>query len=198
MRFPVFVVTRMPPRDTMAATNLWLGLEPLVETPLVLYPARSTSGLYALRGLSYFIAASDPVGVSPVQLLEILIIQATFYQVTNEGVRNSIGWERCRNGRLGQCCWPVRLSLAGLVGIAAFVTVLPRNANTSPLAALFALLWSGGYVAGAILTWRRSRLAPLSFVAAIGLLLFPASFLFPGSQLAIPSFIGVVLIGVLG
>jgi hypothetical protein len=53
------------PRETMVATNAWLGLEPLVETPLVLYLARSTSALYALRGLSNFIAASDPVRYRP-------------------------------------------------------------------------------------------------------------------------------------
>ena len=90
------------------------------------------------------------------------------------------------------------LLVAGLVGIAAFVAVLPRGSNTSPLAALFALMWSGAYVVTAILTCRRSRLAPLSFLAAIGLLLFPASFLFPGSQLAFPLFMVVVLIAVLG
>jgi hypothetical protein len=81
MPFPVFVLTTvlrvggsvlclaagalLLPRETMVATNLWLGLEPLVETPLVLYLARSTSALYALRGLSYFIAASDPVRYRP-------------------------------------------------------------------------------------------------------------------------------------
>ena len=68
MPFPVFVLTTalrarggvlclatgamLLPREAMAATNLWLGLEPLVETPLVLYLARSTSGLYALRAAS--------------------------------------------------------------------------------------------------------------------------------------------------
>ena len=90
------------------------------------------------------------------------------------------------------------LLVAALVGIAALVAVLPRSSNTSPLAALFALTWSGAYVVTAILTWRRSRLAPLSFLSAIGLLLFPASFLFPGSQLALPSSIVVVLVAVLG
>jgi hypothetical protein len=90
------------------------------------------------------------------------------------------------------------LLVAGLVGIAAFVAVLPRSSNTSPLAALFALMWSGAYVVAAFLTFRGSRLAPLSFLAAIGLLLFPAAFLFPGSQLAFPSFVVVVLIAVLG
>jgi hypothetical protein len=58
-------VAMLLPRETMVATNLRLGLEPLVETPLVLYLARTTSALYALRGLSYFVAASDPVRYRP-------------------------------------------------------------------------------------------------------------------------------------
>jgi hypothetical protein len=53
------------PRETMVATNVWLGLEPLVDTPLVLYLARTTSALYALRGLSYFVVASDPMRYRP-------------------------------------------------------------------------------------------------------------------------------------
>jgi hypothetical protein len=75
------------------------------------------------------------------------------------------------------------LLVAGLVGIAAFWGVLPRTSNTSPLAALFLLMWSCTYFVTATLTWRRSRLAPPSFLAAIGLLLFPASFISPGGQL---------------
>ena len=59
-------------------------------------------------------------------------------------------------------------------------------------------MWSGAYVLAAFLTWRRSRLAPLSFFVAIGLLLFPAAFVFPASQLAFPSFAAVALIAVLG
>jgi hypothetical protein len=81
MPLPVFVLTTMLrvggsvlclaagalllPRQTMVTANRWLGLEPLVDTPLLLYLARSTSALYALRGLSYFIAASDPVRYRP-------------------------------------------------------------------------------------------------------------------------------------
>lgn len=49
------------PRETMIATNAALGLAPLPDVPIVYYLARSTSALYALRGASYFIAASDPV-----------------------------------------------------------------------------------------------------------------------------------------
>ena len=90
------------------------------------------------------------------------------------------------------------LLAAGLVGMAAFVAVLPRSADTSPLASLFALAWSAAYTVAAILTWRRSRLAPLAFLVAIGLLLFPASFVFPGSRLTLPALMVVLLIAVLG
>lgn len=90
------------------------------------------------------------------------------------------------------------LLVAGLAGIAAFWAVLPRTSNTSPLAALFVLLWSCTCFVTATLTWRRSRLAPPSFLAAIGLLLFPASFISPGGQLFFPSFMVIVLVALLG
>lgn len=88
--------------------------------------------------------------------------------------------------------------VAGLAGIAAFGVAWPRTSNTSPLAALFALMWSCTYVVTAILTWRHSRLAAPAFVAAIGLLVFPASFIFPGGQLFLPSFVVIVLVAFLG
>jgi hypothetical protein len=90
------------------------------------------------------------------------------------------------------------LLVSGLAGIAALWAVLPRTSNTSPLAALFALAWSCAYVATAILAWRRSRLAALSFLVAIGLLLFPASFLFPGGAPVFPSFMVIALVALLG
>ena len=89
--------------------------------------------------------------------------------------------------------------VAGLAGIAAFWAVLPRTSNTSPLAALFALVWSCAYVATAVLTWRRSRLAASAFVAAIGLWMFPLSFAFPGDRLFLfPSSIAIVVVAFLG
>ena len=88
--------------------------------------------------------------------------------------------------------------VAGLAGIAAFWVAWPRTSNTSPLAALFALMWSCTYVVAAILTWRRSRLAAPAFLAAIGLLVFPASFIFPGGQLFLPSLVVIVLVAFLG
>jgi hypothetical protein len=90
------------------------------------------------------------------------------------------------------------LLTAGLVGIAAFWAVLPASANTSPLASLFALLWSGVYIVTAILTWRRSRLAPVAFLVAIGLLLFPASFILPAGPPVLPSAMVIVLVAFLG
>jgi hypothetical protein len=87
---------------------------------------------------------------------------------------------------------------AGLAGIAVFWVAWPRTSNTSPLAALFALMWSCTYVVTALLTWRRSRLAAPAFLAAIGLLAFPASFLFPGGQLFLPSFVVIVPVALLG
>jgi hypothetical protein len=90
------------------------------------------------------------------------------------------------------------LLVAGLVGMAAFWGVLPRTSNTSPLAALFLLLWSCTYFVTATLTWRRSRLAPPSFLGAIGLLLFPAAFIAPGGQLFFPAFLVIVLVAFLG
>ena len=70
---------------------------------------------------------------------------------------------------------------AGLAGIAAFWAAWPRTANTSPLAALFALAWGCTYLAAGVLTWRRSRLAAPAFVAGIGLLVVLLRFVFPAA-----------------
>ena len=92
------------------------------------------------------------------------------------------------------------LLAAGLAGIAAFWAAWPRTANTSPLAALFALAWSCAYILAGVLTWRRSRLAAPAFIAAIGLLMFPLSLLFPGSgQLFfLPLFVVTALFAFIG
>jgi hypothetical protein len=55
------------------------------------------------------------------------------------------------------------LLIAGLVGMAAFWRVVPRTSNTSPLAALFALIWSCTNLVTATLTWRRSLPQGVSF-----------------------------------
>jgi hypothetical protein len=59
------------------------------------------------------------------------------------------------------------LLAAGFAGIVAFWVAWPRTSNTSPLMALFALVWSAIYIMTAILTWRRSRLAGPAFVGGI-------------------------------
>jgi hypothetical protein len=90
------------------------------------------------------------------------------------------------------------LLVSGLVGFVALWRVLPRTSNTSPLAALFVLIWTCTHVVTAILTWRGSPLAAPSFLAAIGLLLFPASFLFPGLPIVVPAVMVIACVGFLG
>ena len=87
---------------------------------------------------------------------------------------------------------------AGLVGFVAFLGAWPRSSATSPLAALSALLWSCTYLVAAVLTWRRSRLAPPAFLAAVGLLLFPALFLIPGGNFFLPLLVVITLVALLG
>src|SRR5262245_21048680 len=81
-----------------------------------------------------------------------------------------------------------------IAGLAAFWGAWPRNSDTSPLAALFALGWSCTYAVAAILIWRRSRFAGFAFVAAIGLLLFPAKFIVPGGQLFLPALLIITVV----
>ena len=88
--------------------------------------------------------------------------------------------------------------VAGLAGLAAAWAAWPRTSATSPLMALAALAWGCTYVATAVLTWRRSRLAAPAFVAAIGLLLFPARYLFPGGQILVPSLVVLTLLAFVG
>ena len=88
--------------------------------------------------------------------------------------------------------------VAGLAGVGASWAAWPRTSTTSPLMALFALTWGCAYVITGVLTWRRSRFAAPAFVAAIGLLLFPARFIVPGGQLLVPSFVALTLIAFLG
>ncbi|HXW05949.1 MAG TPA: hypothetical protein VD833_12000 [Vicinamibacterales bacterium] len=91
------------------------------------------------------------------------------------------------------------LLAAGAAGIAALWAALPRSSSTSPLASLFALVWSCTYIGAGLLTWRRSRLAAPAFVAAMGLLLFPLSYIFPVDRVVVlPSFAVTLLIGFLG
>ena len=92
------------------------------------------------------------------------------------------------------------LLAAGFAGIAALWAVWPRTSNTSPLAALFAAAWSCAYIVAGVLTWRRSRFAAAAFIAAIGLLMFPLSRLFPGGGglFLLPSFVVIFFFTFLG
>jgi hypothetical protein len=90
------------------------------------------------------------------------------------------------------------LLAAGLAGLVTFWGAWPRTPNTSPLAALFALVCGCTYVGAAALTWRRSRFAAPAFLAAIGLLLFPARFVVPAGEIFAPSFVVIMLVGFIG
>jgi hypothetical protein len=89
--------------------------------------------------------------------------------------------------------------VAGLLGIAAFwAATEARVAGTSPLAQLFTMAWSLTFLIVTALIWRRSRVAPLVFLMAMG---FPAvlmRFIFPSGQPFVPSLVVAVLIGVFG
>ena len=87
---------------------------------------------------------------------------------------------------------------ASLAGIVAFWAAWPRTSNTSPLVALLALVWSCACIVTAVLTWHRSRFAGPAFIAAIGLLLFPARFIVPGGQLFLPTFVVIIVVAFLG
>lgn len=93
---------------------------------------------------------------------------------------------------IGTVLLAAALLAAGLVGMAKFWTLIPRNSNTSPLAAIFTLAWSCAYIAAGVLTWRRSRFAAPAFVGAIAFLAVLVSFLFPGSQIAILFAIAII------
>jgi hypothetical protein len=92
------------------------------------------------------------------------------------------------------------LLAAGLAGIAVFWAVWPRTSNTSPLAALFALTWSCAYIVAGVLTVAPLSLRSYRLIAAIGLLMFPLWFVFPGGgQLFLfPSFVVIFLFTFLG
>jgi hypothetical protein len=88
--------------------------------------------------------------------------------------------------------------LGGLAALAVGWSAWPRTPETSPLAALVGLTFGCTYVVAAVLTWRRSRLAPHIFVLAIGVLLFPARFVVPGGELLLPSLVFLTVVAFLG
>lgn len=100
----------------------------------------------------------------------------------------------------GQLALAVLLLAAGLFGVAVVASSWPRDANTSPLVALFASAWSCAYLTAGVLAWRGSRFAAVAFIAAIGLLLPVFSFIFPGNtSVAASAGVAIVLcVGLLG
>jgi hypothetical protein len=77
------------PRESMIAINASLGLAPLPDVPIVYYLARSTSALYALRGVIYFLAASDPVRYRP--LVVLIGVTNLLYGVALGGIGATAG-----------------------------------------------------------------------------------------------------------
>jgi hypothetical protein len=88
--------------------------------------------------------------------------------------------------------------LAGAAGILACWGAWPRTSSTSPLMALFSLVWGCVYLATGVATWRRARVAAPLFVVAIGLIIFPARFLFPGGGALLPSLLVIVPVALVG
>ena len=89
--------------------------------------------------------------------------------------------------------------VAGLAGLAAFWVTWPRTSNTSLSRRCSPWCGAARTFATALLTWHRSRLAAPAFLAAIALLVFPLSFVFPGGQLfLLPSLVVIVLVAFLG
>jgi len=89
--------------------------------------------------------------------------------------------------------------VAGLVGIAGFwVATEARVPGTSPLAQLFTMAWSITFILVSVLMWRRSRLAPLVFLVAMGFPVVLMRFIFPGGQPFVPSLIAASLVALLG
>jgi hypothetical protein len=64
--------------------------------------------------------------------------------------------------------------------------------------ALLAFTWGCSCLVSAVLTWRRSRFAGLSFIVAIGGLLVPARLVVPGGELFLPAFAVLTMVAFLG
>jgi hypothetical protein len=73
-----------------------------------------------------------------------------------------------------------------------------RVPGTSPLAQLFTLTWSVTFVLAGVLMWRRSSLASLLFLVAMGFPVYLSRFVVPGGQAFFPSLIVFSLVGLLG
>ena len=102
------------------------------------------------------------------------------------------------NQQLGTLLLAGAFLAAGLAWIITLLGAWPRTSNTSPLMALFAGVCACAYVATAILTWRRSRLAAPALMVAMGLLLFPARYLVPGGQGSQVASVIIIVVGLSG
>jgi len=87
---------------------------------------------------------------------------------------------------------------AGCAGIVVAWGAWPRVSSISPLFALVVLAWSCGAVLTAVLAWRRSRFTGATFMATMGVLLFPARYIVPSGQLFLPASVVIVLVSGLG
>ncbi len=100
---------------------------------------------------------------------------------------------------LGVALLAAVLLVAGLAGLIAFVGAVPRTPGTSPLMAMFALVWGGTFLAAGVLAWRGSRYAAFAFLAAMGLLLTLGSYVFPTGHVVVRSAsLVTVLVGMAG
>ena len=91
------------------------------------------------------------------------------------------------------------LFVAGLAGIAASWGALPRTSGTSPLMAMFSLVWGCTFLAAGVLAWRGSRYAAFAFLAAMGLMLTLCSYIFPNGQLLVRlTSLVTILVGLTG
>jgi hypothetical protein len=77
------------PRETMQSVNTQLGLAPLPDVPIVYYLARSTSALYALRGMMYFLAAADPIRYRP--LIVLIAVTNIAFGIAMAGIGTTAG-----------------------------------------------------------------------------------------------------------
>ena len=88
---------------------------------------------------------------------------------------------------------------AGLAGIAGFwLATEARAPGTSPLAQLFTMAWSITFILAGVLMWRRSSVASVLFLVAMGFPVYLSRFVVPAGQAFVPALIVFSLLGLLG
>jgi hypothetical protein len=83
------VLTALLPFSWMAATNAWLGLSDLPDTPLVGYLTRSLSALYAFHGALLLVLAQDVRRYRP--LIRFLAVASIVFGAFMLGLDLSVG-----------------------------------------------------------------------------------------------------------